>query len=75
MTGESLSCYGKKVFPTYWAAQRSARTLNKYRDGAKANPYKCDNCKGFHVGNTMGHNKTHKPSRHTKKIGAKRGGI
>ena len=74
MTGEA-SCYGKKIFPSYWSAQRSARDLNKHRDGAKANPYKCDTCKFFHVGNTMGHMKHRRPSRHTKKGIARRGGV
>lgn len=72
MTGE-ITCYGKKSFPTYWAAKRSAKALNRYRDGAKANPYKCDHCRGFHVGNTMGHNKVHRPSRHTRKVMVKNG--
>lgn len=52
MTGD-VSCSGKKRFPTYWQASRSAKSLNYYRDKAKANVYKCSICRLWHVGNSM----------------------
>jgi len=69
------SCSGKKVFTSWYAAQRSANQLNKFREGAKANVYKCNSCKSFHVGNSMGTMKHRRPSRHTLKGIAKHGGI
>lgn len=53
-TGNKEACQGKKRFTSYYAAARSAKILNRYRDGAKANPYRCGGCKFWHVGNTMG---------------------
>lgn len=65
--GSSASCYGKKVYYSYWAAQRAARNLNKHREGTKANFYRCVICHFWHVGNTMGKMRKRRPSRHTEK--------
>ena len=56
MTGE---CDGKKEFQTYWQAVRAASRLNRSRDKAKANVYKCSRCAYFHVGNSL-HSDTRK---------------
>ena len=67
MIGRPVGCFGKKVFTSYWSAARAAKNLNKFREQAKANPYKCPNCNKFHVGNTMGKIKRNRHSRHTVK--------
>lgn len=52
--GNREACYGKKKYVSYYAALRASKQLNKFRDGAKANPYHCGGCRLWHVGNTMG---------------------
>lgn len=48
----SANCYGKKIFRTYWQANRNAHGLNRFVGGdAKANAYKCSTCGQYHVGN------------------------
>lgn len=54
MTGDEIWCEGKKVFETFYQAQRSAHKLNRRRDKAKTGAYKCPGTHHFHVGNTMG---------------------
>ena len=46
-------CSGKRDHRTYWQAHRVAKYLNRIRDGARCDVYRCDNCKHWHVGNTM----------------------
>lgn len=60
------SCYGKKVYKTYWQAQRAGKRLNRSRDQARVHPYKCNSCGFYHVGNGM-NNKRQTPRRHNLK--------
>lgn len=69
---DEVMCVGKKQFPSYWAAARSAREMNRYR-GSKGNPYRCPTGRHFHVGNTLGKMKSRRPSRHTLKEGSRYG--
>lgn len=54
MTGSDIGCAGKKGYRTYWDARRSSSNLNRKSESAHSNPYKCNNCGLYHVGNTMG---------------------
>lgn len=73
--GDPASCYGKKIYQSYWGAQRSARRLTRNRDGTRANPYRCDGCHNWHVGNTSGKLKRRRMSRHDEKRRYRRGRI
>lgn len=68
MDGQA-SCYGKKIFATYWEAARNAKRFNRHNDAARMNPYHCDSCGHYHCGNTM-HNKPYirKEPRHGKRV-------
>lgn len=63
---DAATCAGKKIYGSWWAADRAARRLNRFRDNSKANPYRCPKCRRFHVGNTMGTMKERRQSRHTE---------
>lgn len=64
MTGDESMCVGKKAFTTYWQAVKSARTLNRSRDNARGNVYRCPHCKYYHCGNTLGKKPVKRQSRH-----------
>lgn len=66
-TGNEAMCYGKKVFLSYYQADRSAHGLNRKRDNAKANIYKCPHCHWYHVGNSMGKVRRPQSERFNKK--------
>lgn len=53
MRSETDGCFGKKVYASYWAAARAAKRLNRAYAGARANPYHCVFCKGYHCGNQI----------------------
>lgn len=59
----NAGCYGKKVFHTYWEASRNAKGLKRQFNGAKANVYRCDRCRQYHVGNSLGKKEKHYGSR------------
>jgi len=44
-------CRGKEIFTTFAMADRVAKL--RRRAGVKRVAYRCEECKGFHVGSTM----------------------
>lgn len=50
---EPVTCHGKKVFQSYYSADKSAKILNHYNEGTHAGPYRCPICNKWHVGNSL----------------------
>jgi hypothetical protein len=73
--GSSPSCSGKKRYNSYWGANRASKRLLRHRDGTKANPYRCEDCHNWHVGNTAGKLRRRQNSRHDEKERYRRGRI
>lgn len=51
--GSVEGCLGKKVYTSYWAANRATKQLAKFQEGSKINLYRCSNCHYWHIGNTL----------------------
>lgn len=63
LSGSITGCYGKKQYHSYYAAYRGSKRMNRSVD-ATGNPYRCDYCNQWHVGNTMHGKRKH--NRHAK---------
>jgi hypothetical protein len=51
----ATKCSGKKQYPSFTEANRSAKLIGRRRDGTFS-PYRCRVCQSWHVGNS-----THSP--------------
>lgn len=54
MIGDPIGCEGKKAFSSYREADFATKKMNSHGDGRRLNPYKCNSCLRYHVGNSKG---------------------
>ena len=65
-TGSQYECYGKTAYQSYYGANRQSNKLNRQRDGARVNIYRCSTCHDWHVGNSLGTIKRKRVSRNNE---------
>ena len=65
-TGNNYQCYGKTAYLSYYNARRQCKKLNRVRDGARVNIYRCSTCHDWHVGNSLGTIKRKRVSRNNE---------
>lgn len=55
MKVDSASCFGKKKFNSYYAADRNVKMFRRFGSihGKKVGIYRCSSCKMWHVGSTL----------------------
>lgn len=67
MIGRDSGCFGKKIYTSWWSAARASKNLNKFVNTAKTNPYRCERCHLYHVGNSLHTTGTKKHNRHARR--------
>ena len=65
-TSNHHECYAKTAYQSYYNANRQSNKLNRLRDGARVNIYRCPTCRNWHVGNSLGTMKRKRVSRNNE---------